>query len=40
MSPAQAARLLDDQKAEEKALVFQSGEGKESRERKRGRKTW
>jgi Ca-activated chloride channel family protein len=40
MSPAQAARLLDNQKAEEKALVFQSGDGKESRERKHGRKTW
>lgn len=40
MSPAQAARLLDNQKAEEKALVFQSGNGKESPERKRRRKTW
>ena len=40
MSPAQAARLLDNQKAEEKALVFQSGNGKESRERQRRRKTW
>lgn len=40
MSPAQAARLLDNQKAEEKALVFQSGNGKESPERQRRRKTW
>ena len=40
MSPAQAARLLDNQKAEEKALVFQSGNGKESPEQKRRRKTW
>lgn len=40
MSPAQAARLLDNQKAEEKALVFQSGNGKESAERKTRRKTW
>ena len=41
MSPVQAARLLDNQKGEEKALVFQSANGKGSRERpQRIRKPW
>lgn len=41
MSPAQAARLLDEQKGDEKALVFQPGQGKRPTDpAKRSRKTW
>lgn len=42
MSRAQAAKLLDEQKGDEKALVFQpGGQGKRSRDQaQRSRKTW
>ena len=41
MNAVQAARLLDEQKGDEKALVFQNGGGKDAGERRRRkRKTW
>lgn len=41
MNAVQAARLLDEQKGDEKALVFQNGGGKDAAERRqRKRKTW
>ena len=41
MNAVQAGRLLDAQKGDEKALVFQNGSGKEAGERRtRKRKTW